>query len=917
MGQIVNSRFVTISLAGLLLIALFGPGCEDGIDDEPPIGGEGDATADAGPSDAMTSDTSSGDAGGGDTVGGGDTGGADGSGADGSSGDGGMSCSGSMCGGSCCPAEKSCVEGRCLAACSGTRCGDKLEKCCTGGDLCIGDGCATPHGDCERTEDCDKGQICQASVGKCISRKHVDVCEYKPPEGEFSPQVDCNWSPADDDPHPERIRTEAAPTVANVTDDNGDGETDTRDIPDLVFLSHETWCCNQPSTIRIVDGECNEDGTMTTLGSISKPAAASSAGIAVGDLTGNGVPEIVSVTLHTGNPQGTAAWTRTKADGSKWKLLWHNKTYPTFGTHTRGGATISLADLEADGTPDVIIGNVALNGKTGKLKWDGQQTAGGNGGIGNNAFLGPSSSVADIDLDGKREVAAGNTLYDHDGTPLWTYTYKSSNSGCQGGLNCDGFSAMADFDDDPEGEVVIVRLGEVFVIGHDGKLQWTHKILKDDCSNNEAGPPTVADFDGDGEPEIGTAAADFYTVLDPECDQDPVPNKCKQRGILWATPNEDCSSRVTASSVFDFEGDGKAEMVYADEQNFYILDGTTGQILHKDDRHRHNTRIEMPLVADVDNDGNSEVVVGAADGPNVGINVWADEDDNWVRTRRIWNQHAYSVTNIEEDGTIPTKPNPNWSNDRLNNFRQNQQPAGLFDAPDLVVTSIDASDVSCVGGGKATFEVRVENDGALGVAPGVPVELVVDKGGTTHTIGQWTTTKRLLPGQHEIFKTEWTVPQGWVDDGFELRANVDPDENVNECEENNNEEVVDSKSTIELKAPAIDITSLSADNSRCSRNGKIQISFDVENNGKEAAPAGVPIRVSAIQGSNETVLETVTTSGELAPGDSESFSLEWKVDPSFAGEAFDIETLVDPDETIFNCDASNRNSVETQCMLGG
>ena len=855
MGSTVNSRFVTISLAGLLLIALFGSGCEDVFnDDQPPIGGDGDASADAGPSDAMTSDTWSGETGGDTGGGGGDTGEEDGGEADGSGGDGGMSCSGTMCGGNCCPAEKSCVEGRCLAACSGTRCGDKLEKCCTGEDLCIGDGCATPHGDCERTEDCDKGQICQPSVGKCISRDHIDVCEYKPPEGEFSPQVDCNWSPADDDPKPNRGETEAA----------------------------------------------------------------SSSGIALGDLTGNGVPEIVGITMVGGRPQGTAAWTRQKPDGSKWKLLWHNKTYPKWNTHTRGGSTVSIADLEADGIPDIIIGNVALDGSDGKLKWDGQKTAGGNGGIGNNAFLGPSSSVADIDLDGNREVAAGNTLYDHDGTPLWTYTYRSSNSGCQGSLTCDGFSAMADFDDDPEGEVVIVRRGEVFIIGHDGTLQWKHGILKDDCNRgNESGPPTVADFDGDGAPEIGTAAADFYTVLDPECDQDPVPNKCKQRGILWATPNEDCSSRATASSVFDFEGDGKAEMVYADEQNFYILDGTTGKILHKDDRHQHNTRIEMPLVADVDNDGNSEVVVGAPYGPNAGINVWADKDDNWVRTRRIWNQHAYSVTNVEEDGTIPTQPNPNWSNDRLNNFRQNQQPAGLFDAPDLVVTSIDASDVSCVGGGKAKFEVRVENDGALGVAPGVPVRLVVDKGGTTHTIGRWTTSKRLLPGQHEVFETEWTVPQGWVQDGFEVRATVDPDENVNECEEENNEEVVDSKSTIELKAPAIDITSLSADNSHCSRDGKIEISFDVENNGKEAAPAGVPVRVRVIQGSNETVIDTVKTSGELAPGDSESFSLEWKVDPSFAGEAFDVETLVDPDETIFNCDASNRNSIETQCMLGG
>ena len=36
-----------------------------------------------------------------------------------------------------------------------------------------------------------------------------------------------------------------------------------------------------------------------------------------------------------------------------------------------------------------------------------------------------------------------------------------------------------------------------------------------------------------------------------------------------------------------------------------------------------------------------------------GIRVYADANDNWVRSRPIWNQHAYSVTNVNEDGTIP------------------------------------------------------------------------------------------------------------------------------------------------------------------------------------------------------------------------------------------------------------------------
>ena len=53
---------------------------------------------------------------------------------------------------------------------------------------------------------------------------------------------------------------------------------------------------------------------------------------------------------------------------------------------------------------------------------------------------------------------------------VWTYSYTTMGSTCQGSIPCDGFNAVGNFDADPEGEVVIVRLGEVFVINHDGTL---------------------------------------------------------------------------------------------------------------------------------------------------------------------------------------------------------------------------------------------------------------------------------------------------------------------------------------------------------------------------------------------------------------------------------------------------------------
>ena len=84
------------------------------------------------------------------------------------------------------------------------------------------------------------------------------------------------------------------------------------------------------------------------------------------------------------------------------------------------------------------------------------------------------------------------------------------------------------------------------------------------------------------------------------------------------------------------------------------------------------------MVADVDNDGHADIVVtvatrsgGNASVRNTGVHVLQDVANQWARTRRIWNQHSYHITNVNEDGTIPLVETPNWLVPGLNNFRLN------------------------------------------------------------------------------------------------------------------------------------------------------------------------------------------------------------------------------------------------------
>jgi hypothetical protein len=702
-----------------------------------------------------------------------------------------------LCGGVCCDSGQACESDRCVAVCDDptSRCGVDSDICCGDEEACLRDACVPLGTTCAETEDCDVAEICDPALGRCLPRSAVDVCEYRPPVGTFAPTIGCRWLP------PAGSRTASndvvmAPAVANLTDDNGDGATDLRDVPDIVLISFDyptDGCCTARGTLRVVDGRCEEDGSMRTIATILTPFLDNSSGVALGNLHPDTMPdERAPEIVATRQNMGTIAFRRTADDGSTWEIMWENTSYLVNGRYNGSGAAPALADLNGDGQPEVIVGNVVLNGLDGSLVWDGNVTGGAGVGVGNNAFLGPTSTVADIDLDGVPEVIAGNTAYDgRDGSVEWTYTYTTSNSACGGSVACDGYNAIGNFDGDDEAEVVIVRRGEVFVLEDDGTLKTQITIPRDDCANNEGGPPTVADFDGDGRAEIGVASADFYVVFDLDCVGSPLPAGCAGPNVLWQVPNTDCSSRSTGSSVFDFDGDGRAEVVYADERNFRILSGPDGTILFDDATHRSNTRLEMPIVVDVDNDGKSEVLVPEAPaGGGGGLIVWTDMGNNWVRTRRIWNQHSYHVTNISEDGIVPRMEEPNWLHPRYNHFRQNVQPAGLFDAPDLVIEAIERD--AC-NSSTETVEIAVVvgNHGALAVAPGVPVVVVVTPtGGAAEVLPVQLTTTYILPGGAERMIFTWTPAGGFSTETFGVEVIVDSDgmggSEYNECIEDNN-----------------------------------------------------------------------------------------------------------------------------------
>jgi len=305
------------------------------------------------------------------------------------------------------------------------------------------------------------------------------------------------------------------------------------------------------------------------------------------------------------------------------------------------------------------------------------------------------------------------------------------------------------------------------------------------------GAPTVADFTGDGIPEIGVAGQSNYFALTVDLS---TPTPTKTEAVLWSKATQDASSSMTGSSVFDFEGDGRAEVVYNDELFLRVFNGADGEVLYEQPNTSF-TALENPVIADVDNDGAAEIIVGTNDFECAdqlqscnkgftGIRVFGDADDNWVTTRRIWNQHTYHINNINEDGTVPTFETPSWTDH--NTYRLNgQTELDPQAAPDLIIEEPQSSVDGCL----AVIRVWVTNAGATRVGSGLPVSFYAKAGNAPRIyLCQATTRLPLEPGDSERVELRVTLP---ADGPYVYTAVADDDMGTgvgtqNECNEDNN-----------------------------------------------------------------------------------------------------------------------------------
>ena len=625
------------------------------------------------------------------------------------------------------------------------------------GVLDVDDNCPDDANPGQEDTDLDgMGDACDPPQTFTTGGLTVPTCGYTPPIGQFSPASEWHWVPGSTTPLPNKDQVMSTPVVINLTDDDGDGDVDDQDVPDVVFISFDTTGPAgtptshqlQAGVVRAVSGDTGRE-----LWSASSAAlqVAPASNLAAADLDGDGVPEILA-------ERWSGGVLALRANGS---LYWDCNTSECRPVTSYWGG-LAVADLDGGG-PEVLRGGCVLEGTTGAVRFCGSAGHGSNG-------VGGISVAADLDGDGRLEVVAGRTAYRSNGTIYWNRTDLE-----------DGFVAIGQLDSDSNPEIALVARGSLYVLEHDGSTKWRVAIQ----GGGQGGPPTIANFDADTAVEIGVAGQTRYGVYE------------LNGSVTFSSPIQEASSSRTGSSVFDFDGDGQAAIVYNDETTLrvYSSNGSTTPSIVWSTPNSTFTAQEYPVIADVDADGNAEIIVGANDfgrtGGQRGLYVYGDVRDNWVPTRTIWNQHSYHVSNISAAGTVPYPESNSWT--ASNTYRTNEQGGSVMPlaAPDLRVR-----DAAFAAACPSSVEIGVwlENRGANQVAPGLPVGFYAGNPSASNpSFALGLTTQTLRPGDAEWIRVRWSAPQSPPstlvivadDDGTGQGTGTE-----NECDESNNQLVV-------------------------------------------------------------------------------------------------------------------------------
>lgn len=313
---------------------------------------------------------------------------------------------------------------------------------------------------------------------------------------------------------------------------------------------------------------------------------------------------------------------------------------------------IGIVDFNNDGIPELYNGASILNAMTGEVLFYDFSS------ISQNNYFQVISIASDVlGNDGIPELITGkyvfqvelNNLNGEVGNIIKTIHAPLSVE--------NGKCAVADLDGDGQKEIIVLESNNVND-GFTGKLsiwnpatgnllaQIQNPILPDNTFDGSI--PFIGDVDGDCLPEIGVVYNQRLKMY-----------KYSISGGLTELYSINTSDRsgTTGVTMFDFNQDGHQELVYRDENFLRIINGGTGQTIDSFEL-LSSTWNEYPVIVDIDNDGQAEILVSGSLTHKGEPQLFCFESASfpWAPARSVWNQYGYNPTFVNDDLTIPRHP---------------------------------------------------------------------------------------------------------------------------------------------------------------------------------------------------------------------------------------------------------------------
>jgi hypothetical protein len=462
----------------------------------------------------------------------------------------------------------------------------------------------------------------------------------------------------------------------------------------------------------------------------------------VGDLTGDGVPDL-AVVSYANDGVYYASWCAASgADAGAVRL--YSGAEPTEGPRLHWevqelgdidtGLEVApvfhtaMGDIDADGAPELVIGawygrdrsdyRVVALAADGSVEWaspiltptpvsrnyvygqagiyDQNQDGvpeiyaygvvldGATGSLlwGEGSLPGGPSVVVDLEGDGTQELVTTTGIWNADHTPRCRFGYESVDI------------AVADINGDGTGDVLASHYGT------QGTNHFNHRCESQYFHYGIDSMLIVADFNADGRADLGGKAWSSFSV------------QSEDGATVWSTAMG--ANGAGNGSAFDFDADGFLEVV-AGERGLYVFSGLDGAR-----RHAYGTTGEcyfdtFPMVLDVDPDGQAEIIQTEP----TGVHILGDRLNDWPDGLGVWNQQAFHRSHIRDDLSIPAYNGGNWP--EFNDFRSSATRPGLGSGSgqiDATVELVNICDIEC---DRDTVEItaRVANQGLRDAADGI------------------------------------------------------------------------------------------------------------------------------------------------------------------------------------------------------